>query len=238
MIHVAEMDKQHANNSVCVGSIGHETLVKDLRIVTVYPDQIEKWGLHFYPDINQEFYYVNPINPNLYIGMNDYFEYLRSERVSELQQIAYDLGATYFCVRIKEQKKTKRKNTVDVKLNAKYAKKAEKIENNYSKDENEVSEEEAYAKLSFKGHSPEEPQLYYFKHDPQIKRLIEMRMDSRNELTEQQIILKCSHSSGIKEKDALSIDAAFSALKVTNKTSFTTEAQNEVRQVFEYTIRF
>ena len=194
--------------------------------------------MHFYPDTDQELYYVNPINPSLYIGINEYFKYLKDERLSELQKIAQDLGATYFRVEIKEQKQSKLKNKADIKLSAKKAKQTEKIANSYSKSIDESSEDDSLAELYFNGHLPEEPQLFYFKNEPQIRKLIEMRMDTKNRLTEQHIRLKCSHSSGIKEKEALSIDAALSALKLSNATVFAKEAHNEIRQTFEYIIRF
>ena len=115
MIQLAEMDKKHASNPICEGSIGHETLVKDLRIVTVYKDQTGAWGLQFYPNDEQDFYYVDPMNPQRYIAINYYFDYLRKARISELQRIAQDLGASFFRVTIKEMKKTLYKQTGSAK---------------------------------------------------------------------------------------------------------------------------
>ena len=104
MIRVAEMDKKHMASSACVGAIGHETLVKDLRIVTIYPDQSDVWGLQYYPDMNQDFYYVNPVDPSQYVAIDYFFDFLRQARVGELQRIAQDLGARFFKVTIKERK--------------------------------------------------------------------------------------------------------------------------------------
>ena len=50
--------------------------------------------------------------------------------------------------------------------------------------------------------------------------------------------LKLSNSSGIKEKDAIKIDAALKALKIAGSASFVSEARSESRRFFEYEIDF
>ena len=74
MIRLAEMDKKHASSSICKGSIGHETLVKDLRIITIYNDHMSDWDIQFYPDEHQVFYYVNPTDPKQYIAIDYFFD--------------------------------------------------------------------------------------------------------------------------------------------------------------------
>lgn len=239
MIRIAEMDKKHASNRICEGAIGHETLVKDLRIVTVYADRTREWGLQFYPDENQEFYYVDPVNPQKYIGINYFFDYLRQARIGELQRIAQDLGASYFKVTIIEKKKTLYKKSGAAKLAGGKGIVSTSMSGDHSSSSNEMVDGEIAAQSSFEGHSPIRPKLFYYKNEPQIKALIDMRLENtENILTEQHLSLKCMNSSGITEKTALSIDAAFSSLKCTGNTTFTSEAQNETRQIFEYDILF
>lgn len=62
------------------------------------------YGLSFYPNSEGEFYYVDPINKDNYIALDEYFNYLKQVRISELQKIAQDLGAKYFRVTYKEEK--------------------------------------------------------------------------------------------------------------------------------------
>ena len=239
MIRLTAMDKKHASSSICEGSIGHEELVKDLRIVTVYPDHMGEWALQFYPDENQEFYYVNPVDPNQYIAIDYFFDYLRQARVGELQRIAQDLGATYFRVTIREQKKTLYKKSESAKVAVKTPKVSGTVQGEYSAASDELSDGEIAAQISFAGHEPIRPELTFYRNEPQIIALIDMRMDHlENAVKEQHLSLKCAHSSGITEKTAASIDAAFSMMKCAGNTTFTSEAQNEVRQVFEYDIVF
>ncbi|MBQ6076176.1 MAG: hypothetical protein IJK86_08535 [Lachnospiraceae bacterium] len=239
MIRVAEMDKKHMASSACAGAIGHETLVKDLRIVTIYPDQSDVWGLQYYPDMNQDFYYVNPVDPSQYVAIDYFFDFLRQARVGELQRIAQDLGARFFKVTIKERKKTLYKKKVSEKLSVRSGLFNGKADADHSVSANDLSDGEIAAQSSFEGHAPVRPNLVYYKNEPQIQSLIEMRLgNTENNLTEQHLSLKCTHSSGITENVAARIDAAFSMMKVTGNTTFSSEAQNEVRQIFEYDIVF
>ena len=238
MIRITEMDKKHAASELCIGSIGHETVVKDYRFVTIYPDQLETWRLRLYPDADQEYYYMDPVDPQHYISINSFFDYLRKARIGELTRIAQELGATYFKVTIREEEKTIHKKSESVKTTGKGGGLTAALRGERSMASNELSAGEIAAETSFVGHAPRKPQLVYYKDEPQIKDLITMRLNPDNTVTGQRLTLKCARSSGITEKDAASIDATFSAMKCSGNTTFTSEAQQEVRQVFEYVIQF
>ena len=66
--------------------------------------------------------------------------------------------------------------------------------------------------------------------------LIEMRMDETPPLTPQKFTLKLSDTLGIKEKDAIKIDAALKAMRISGNTTITSEVRNESRRFFEYEI--
>ena len=59
-----------------------------------------------------------------------------------------------------------------------------------------------------------------------------------NAMTHQVYTLVLCNSSGIKEKDAMKIDAALSAMKIDGNVSIASEAQREMRRIFEYEIDF
>lgn len=65
-----------------------------------------------------------------------------------------------------------------------------------------------------------------------------MRMDTTSPLTHQKFMLKMSNSSGIKESDAVKIDAVLKGLKVTGNANIASEAKNESRRYLEYEIDF
>ena len=238
LIRVAEMDKKHAESIICQGSIGFESEQKDLRIVNIYPDKATAFGLTYYPDMDSEFYYVDPCDRDHYIALDDYFNYLKVARVSELQKIAQDLGAKHFRVTYKEQKKLFESNTAKAKLGVKATGKL-KEDSEYAHDSksSDFSRVEIAAEMECIGHKPVEPKLVYFKKDPQILNLVALRM-SDNPLTHQVYTLVLSNSSGIKVKDAIKIDAALSAMKCSGNATVTSEAESESRRFFEYEIDF
>ena len=65
-----------------------------------------------------------------------------------------------------------------------------------------------------------------------------MRMDEKAPLTHQKFTLNLSNSSGIKEKDAIKIDAVLKAMKIAGNATVTSEVKNEERRFFEYEIDF
>ena len=88
------------------------------------------------------------------------------------------------------------------------------------------------------GHAPVKPKLHYMQREQSVLNLIEMRMDETSPLTHQKFTLKLSNTSGIKEKDAIKIDAALKAMKISGNTTITSEVRNESRRFFEYEIDF
>ena len=236
MIRITEMDKKHLESELCKGSIGHSSVHKDLRIINIYTDKVDEFGLTFYPDRESEIYYVDPSDRNRYIALDDYFNYLKIVRVNELQRIAQDLGAKHFRVTYMEQKKTFSEKKGQGKATGRGPMKAETQGEHEGRTE-AFSKVEIAAEMDCPGHDPVEPELVYLKKDPNIQTLIAMRM-ARNSPTHQKVAVSLSNSSGIKVKDAIKIDAALGAMKITGNATVTSEAQSEARRFLEYEIDF
>lgn len=234
-IRIVERDKKYAESEVCQGSIGYYSEQKGLRIINIFRDSIENYGLTFYPDNSSEFYYVDPSDRDSYITLDEYFAYLKVERINELQMIAKSLGAKHFKVTYKEEQAS---------ISEKKAKGTAKIagiggadaEHTYSSEK--YSTVEIAAEMECPGHKPVEPQLKYLQRDPSIKTLVAMRMDESAPLSHQKFMIKLSNSSGIKESDAVKIDAVLKGLKLTGNASISNEAKNESRRYLEYEINF
>lgn len=118
-IRVANRDKKRAESQVCKGSIGYYSDPKGLRLVNIFLDNLEMFNLVFFPDCNSEFYYVDPIDKNRYIALDDYFNYLKVERISELQRLAQSLGAKHFRVTYKEEKTSVAEKIIKANINVK-----------------------------------------------------------------------------------------------------------------------
>ncbi|MBQ2691171.1 MAG: hypothetical protein IJF53_03335 [Clostridia bacterium] len=234
-IRVTERDKRHAESEVCQGSIGYSSDQKGLHFINLFRDSLEAFGLAFYPDNESEFYYVDPSDRDRYIALDEYFSYLKIARVNELQKIAQDLGAKHFKVTYMEEKtafsEKKGKIGINLKGVGNSEGKREITEKKYDKIE-------IAAEMECPGHEPMKPQLKYMQRDPSIQTLVAMRMDESAPLMRQKFMLKMSNSSGIKEADAVKIDAVLKGLKYSGNTTVESEAKNEARRYLEYEIEF
>lgn len=232
-IRVVERDKWRADSEVCKGSIGYKDNLKGFEVINVFQDSVEAFRLSFIPDNNSEFYYVDPSERDRYIALDDYFSYLKVERINELQMIAQDLGAKYFRVTYKEEQTSFSEKKAKAHFKAAATGDAE-----HTHSEKKYSTVEIAAEMSFPGHEPIKPQLKYLQRDPSIQTLIAMRMNENSPLINQKFMLKLSNTSGLKEKDAVKIDAILKGLKCSGNTTVESEAKNESRRFLEYDIRF
>lgn len=238
LIRVTDIDKRHAESEICTGSIGFISDQKDLRIINIYKDKVDAFGLTFFPDTDCDFYYVDPSDRDKYIALDDYFSYLKIARVNELQKIAQDLGAKYFRVTYKEKKTQFSKNHIDTKGTAKFLGNSFTADYDHDLSSSSVSAVEVAAEMHCPGHAPIQPVLNYLQRESSIHTLISLRMDKASPITHHKYTLSLSNSSGIKAKDAIKIDAALKSLKAVGNTTVSNEVQNESRRFFEYEIDF
>ena len=159
-IRVANRDKKRAESQVCKGSIGYYSDLKGLRLVNIFLDNLEMFNLVFFPDCNSEFYYVDPIDKNRYIALDDYFNYLKVERISELQRLAQSLGAKHFRVTYKEEKTSVAEKIIKANINVQGVA-AGNGERNLS--ETKFDTIEIAADMECPGHAPNRPDLKYLQ---------------------------------------------------------------------------
>lgn len=238
-IRLAEIDELHEKSDVCKNSIGFIFSGKDLDITTIYRDKTGIFDLQFDPDTDSELYYVDPTDRDQYISIEKYFNYLKIKRISELQRIAQSLGARHFKVIYKEKQAASSGSDIKggISRKAKGSQSAG-IEAAHHAHEYNSSKVEIAADMDCIGHPPKEPDLVYFRKDPQIQSLVAMRMDD-NTLVHQHYTLNLIESSGIKKTDAIKIDAALGAMnKVKGSAFVTSEVEKEMQRVFEYEIDF
>ncbi len=238
MIRVDVIDKPHAENAVCAGSVGFRTVQDDLTVMTIYRDYIDNLGLSFYPELENGVYYADPCDRDHYISLDDYFSYMKMQRVAELQRIAQALGAKHFKVTYKERNKSLNSNSVDASAAASTVGAKADAKVSHAVSNSSMSAISVEAEMRFPGHEPIRPELHYMKKEINVLNLIEMRMDPLSPLQHQHFNIEMSNSSGIKVKDAVKIDAVMKTMKVSSNVAVASEAQNEARRILEYEIEF
>lgn len=233
-IRVADRDKRHAESEVCQGSIGYASDQKGLHIVNIFKDSIDAFGLTFYPDSDSEFYYMDPSDRDNYIALDEYFSYLKVVRINELKKLAQDLGAKHFKVTYMEEQTSFSAKKATVSLKTPIA----KADAGHKAEEKKYTSVKIEADSTFPGHPPIKPQLKYLQRDPSIQNLVAMRMDEMSPLMRERFMLNLSQSSGMKENDAVKIDAVLKGMKCSGNTTVASEAKNEARRYLEYEIEF
>ena len=238
LIMVSEIDKLHAENEVCKGSIGFRTVQDDMTAITIFHDHIDDFGLTFYPEQANGPYFVDPCDRDHYISLDEYFLYLKQQRVTELYRIAQTLGAKHFKVTYKERTASSSSLKVDVTAGVKAVPAKVDTKENHSVSNSEMTAISIEAEMKFPGHTPQRPELKYLRNDINILNLIEMRMDPLSPLQHQRFNIEMINSSGIKVRDAVKIDAMLKMMKTSVNVNVVSEAQNEARRVLEYEIEF
>ncbi len=233
-IRVVDKEKRFVNSKACVNAIGYYSDFEVMRMVNLFRDSLELFGISFYPDNTHEFYYVDPSDRDRYISLDDYFSYLKVERIGELQKIAQDLGAKHFRVTYKEEQ---------ISFSENYAKVIVTVQDDGGNVEHKITENrfsaiEIAAEMDCPGHKPIKPALKYLQRDPSVRALINMRMDETSPLSHHIFTLKLSNSSGIKESDAVKIDAVLKTMKYVGNTTVESEAKSESRKYLDYEIDF
>lgn len=230
-IRIVSRGKKFVESEVCQGSVGHISNPKDTRVVNIFRDSVNAFGLTFYPDNASELYYVDPSEPGKYIALAEYFNYLKIARVSELQTIAQKLGEKHFRVTYRDEAKSSSSKKAIIQMKG-----FGSGEHNVTSKSHSTTKIEA--DMTFPGHSPEEPQLKYMKNDPSIQSLIAMRMDEKTPLLKQHYQLQMSNSSGMKYEEAVKLDTILKELKCAPNVTFASEVENESKRYLEYDIEF
>lgn len=234
-IRVTERDKEHSESEVCQGSIGHLSSPKGLPMVNIYYDSIDSYDLVFFPDRNHEFYYVDPVDRNRYIALDEYFSYLKEVRINELKLVAHALGAKYFRVTYKEEQasfsKKKAKGTAGVNQ-------VGQADFEHESNTTKYSLVDIVAESHFAGSAPIMPSVKYMENYPGIQALIKTRMSDTSILEKEKYKFKMMRSCGISKADAVKIDAALKDMDCAGEISVTSEAMNETRRELEYEIHF
>ena len=79
---------------VCEGAIGWTDKINDVEILHIYDEWVKESKIQFLPIAKCDAVYcIDPFDKNKFINVNSAFERTTSEKLAELEHIAYCLGA-------------------------------------------------------------------------------------------------------------------------------------------------
>ena len=222
-------------------AIGWIEIHKDVPVLYMYFDFVKKCGLSFVPVAQKEIVYcVDVFDLKRYVNTAQVFARATEEKLAELRNIAYCLGAKMCSVQIVEADKTSDSFSVDVGLkskgggNKKSEQKKGRGNSGVEASDMNVNKQSGKSVTRFKGSdTPQKPELKWFLHDDNIKGLIEMRC---NFAIESSVLeLRGSSSATMSRAVACAID---DIAKIGGSLSMEKQSVTEHSNILLYEVEF
>ena len=244
MIRVVDEDSR-TKASVCEGAVGFFDIVKGMKVLTLLRDELSKISEErmpvLQPDMNSSFYYRHPVFEDKYQELDSFFDTIQAARVGELREIAAKLGAKKVTITFRQKKETSSKKKSELKLKGDRGKGSDGIDSGTSQTSSSQEKESVHIGLDaeFRGSMfPVRPVLQYYKGEKLIEGLIEARMNRRNKMKSETLVLEQSKSIGITNDEAVKIDAVLNHFHAVGGFSISNEVKSRTNTVWEYTIVF
>lgn len=226
---------------VCEGAIGWLSSETGAEVLYLYDEAVEFSEIEFIPTATCDaVYYVDNFNRNRFIRTDSIFGRAHDERMAELKQIAYCLGAKKCSIEICE-------SVIDSQTQNKSAKLSANINGGHGTESAEISTSHTVAnrrsgkiEVEFDGSAaPQIPVLKWFAHDDTIKNLIEMRCNEKRTIKAETFELSGSTSATMSKKAAYNIDCVINGIgKAKVGSTMEAKAIQEHQSTLFYHIEF
>ena len=222
---------------VCEGALGWRDRESDTEVLCLYNDSLDVGNFEFFPSaVCDAAYYVDTFNPNRYIRVDCIFEKAHDERLAELKNIAYMLGAKSCTIEITEEQFERATASKSTGLNIP---KLAGVKTEQSAIAEKANIRSGKISVVFEGNAtPRRPELKWFAQDDTIKKLIEMRCKKANGLKSENLQLYGATSATMTQKAATTIDNALSKLKLKGSFSMQSHAQSEHSSKIIFSVEF
>ena len=233
---------------VCEGAIGWLSKHKGTEVLHLYSEFVDECGLDFHPrPLLGAVYQVDTYDPRRFIDLSCIFEVSHKDRITELRNIAYSLGAKHCKVESYESKKEV--SVKESKARLRGSKKGDKKSGSISVDAEGGSRSrmDSFEEMglvfeqSFSGGaSPQRPVLHWYRSNREIQSLIDMRCSGQdsNTVESYHIEIDGSSSTTMAQARARKIDAILKDLKATCNFTMESECMAEARKKLRFTIDF
>lgn len=218
---------------VCEGAIGWREVHNSVEFLHLYDEFVDECGIEFIPRWEcDNVYCVDRFKKNRYLNTKQVFRKATEEQIAELEHIAYSLGAKFCSVEIVDACVEASSNKMSIKVKTQYGN-ASSSTGSSSKAINGQSGK----KISeFQGHDqPKAPELKWFEHDDNVKRLIEMRCSDPQSIKSTTLELRGTSTTVMSKTAACAIDKI---LKVGGSLSMERQATKEQSQILIFEITF
>lgn len=227
---------------VCEGAIGWLSNQNGMEVLHLYDEYIQQSGIQFVPaPICDAVYYVDRFDRKRFIQTECIFSKAHEERMAELKNIAYMLGAKSCSIEISESSlevETSKKQ-FEVKAGAKGINASSTESAEQSNSYKGSAHRSGRIVAEFAGSSDvKRPDLKWFMHDDTIKRLIDIRCSDPNAIKSEMLVLEGNVSATMSQKTAYAIDNAISKINVGGKANMEGQATKENQSKLIFSIEF
>lgn len=226
---------------VCDGAIGWLSNDSGMEVLCLYDEAVVFSGINFVPAATCDaVYYVDSFDRNRYIRTDCIFTKAHEERMAELKHIAFCVGAKRCTIEICESSSSSQAQSKSIKLaeNFKGLSSTESMEQNTSQAGE--SHRSGRIEIHFQdNNTPQTPELKWFSHDDNIKRLIEMCCNGNRAIKAETLELSGSTSATMSKKTACAIDGAIGKMGGANgSSSMDSQAAKEHRSRLLFHLEF
>ena len=240
VVFVDEGDRK--NVDVCEGAIGWKHNENNTDMLFLYNNGLELNEYSFYPAKTDGVFVVDSFDKNKYIRVDMVFSKAHEERMAELKQVAYSLGAKNCSIEITESNIEVQTDKSSKIMKFGLPKKVASVGAQNESLTTNANSIKRTGKIvaEFDGHNePVQPTLKWFANDDNIKNLIEMRLSKGNSIKSEIIELAGSSSATMTQKTACAIDGAlnrFGSAKVSSNIE--KQAQREQNSTLLFIVEF
>lgn len=229
---------------VCEGAIGWISTQNGMEVLHLYDEAIKESGISFIPAATCDaVYYVDKFDRNRFIQTDCIFSKAHEERLAELKNIAYSLGAKKCSIEISESttqteiNKNKKESSAKIPINSVSVSNGAGYEVGSSHTDSSLRLGKIEAE--FEGSDDiKEPELKWFAHDDTIKNLVKMRTAGNNSIKSETLILEGAISATMSQKTAFAIDNAISKIGSKTKSSMEKQATKEFHSKMIFVVEF
>ena len=196
---VSEVSRRDVD--VCEGAIGWTSTVNDVEILHIYEEYAKLCKVQFVPfEKVDAIYCADNFDKDKYINSDAIFERAMNEKLTELENIAYCLGAVSCSIELIESDGQAESSRIKIG-----AKKAGNVDSSASSSSS--NKHSGKNTSTFAGHdNPTRPELKWFKYDDNINALIDRKVADSGSVTYKVLELKGSSSATMSQKTACAID--------------------------------
>ncbi len=229
-------DAERRAEEICDGAIGWLDTENGVEILYLYDEFVSDCGLEFIPNYSfGAVYCVDNFDRTKFINADTVFSKAQDEKLAELENVAYRLGAKKCSIEIaqSEEKVSFIKKSLDVGAGGVGV----GLEGSLSYDGG--NRRSGKTEVVFNGSdTPVHPELKWFKHDNNIINLIEMRCSDANSVKSRVLEISGSTFATMSQQTAVAIDCVLKKHKSKMKSEMAQHASREMNSKLIFSVEF